>query len=259
MTRTARGLQGFIIVQIPKNFPKNVLNLFLRDGTIAGQLFFTTTVCCFMGVQLVVAAGSRAGQVIPVVGERFVIGRADDCNLKPRSELISRYHCEIFLKGGEVFIRDMGSKNGVFLNEAQITETKQLNNGDKLVVGPLEFFANITVEGAPPKPPKVKSVSDAVARTVALQSENTEKSQEDSIADWLLASGESNELETRTMVDASELMTHLQTQSEEAESREKDDQEASGMQSGSGLRSGAPASSRDAASDLLRKFFKGGK
>jgi pSer/pThr/pTyr-binding forkhead associated (FHA) protein len=212
-----------------------------------------------MGVQLVVAAGSRAGQVIPIEGERFVIGRADDCHLKPRSELISRYHCEVFWKDGELFVRDMGSKNGVFLNDNQITETKELKNGDKLAIGPLEFFAHITIEEKPRKPTRVKSVSDAVARTVALQSENVEKSQEDSIADWLLAAGESgDELETKT-IDASELMAHLQTQTEETENREKEEQEVSPSEGGLGLPSNTPASSRDAASALLRQFFKGGK
>jgi len=210
-----------------------------------------------MSVQLVVAGGSRAGQVIPIVGERFVVGRADDCNLKPRSELISRYHCEIFLDDGTAFVRDMGSKNGVFLNESKITETRELKNGDHLAIGPLEFFVHITVEMKAQKMSKVQSVTDAVARTVALQSEGTQKSPEDTITDWLLAAGESgNELETRT-IDASELIAQLHAQSEDSASRNPE-QEDSGMHSGIS-KSDGHASSRDAASELLRKFFKGGK
>ena len=210
-----------------------------------------------MSVQLVVAGGSRAGQVIPIVGDRFVIGRADDCNLKPRSELISRYHCEISLKDGAAFVRDMGSKNGVFLNENQITETHELKNGDKLTVGPLEFFVHITVEMKVQKIPKVKSVSDAVARTVALQSEGSQQNQEDAITDWLLAAGESgDELETRT-IDAAELMAHLNAQSADAAEQEAE-KEDTGTRSGISKPDG-PASSRDAASEMLRKFFKGGK
>jgi len=65
-----------------------------------------------MVVQLVVASGNRAGQIIPVSLEKFIIGRADDCHLKARSELISRYHCAI-LVGDEVMVRDLGSRNGV--------------------------------------------------------------------------------------------------------------------------------------------------
>ena len=212
-----------------------------------------------MSVQLVVATGSKAGQIIPIVGDRFVVGRADDCNLKPRSELISRYHCEIFIVDGEVFTRDMGSKNGVFLNDHQITETNQLKNGDKLTIGPLEFFVTIIAEGRPQKPPKVKSVSDAVARTVAIQSENANKNQEDSIADWLASGEGGDEMDTRT-IDASDLMAQLNAQSADAASREQAEQEDSGVKSGSGTHTRpGTASSRDAASELLKKFFKGGK
>ena len=208
-----------------------------------------------MSVQLVVAGGSRAGQVIPVMGDRFVVGRADDCNLKPRSELISRYHCEITLKDGTAFVRDMGSKNGVCLNENKITETQELKNGDKLSIGPLEFFVHITVEMKAQKMPKVRSVSDAVARTVALQSEGNPQNQEDTITDWLMTAGESgDELETRT-INAAELLSHLNAQSANVAERE--------MKEDTGTHSGThkdnPASSRDAASEMLRKFFKGGK
>ena len=213
-----------------------------------------------MGIQLVVASGSRAGQVIPIVGERFVIGRAEDCNLKPRSELISRYHCEIFSDDGSMFVRDMGSKNGVFLNGRKITETNELNNGDKLVIGPLEFLVHLASEAKPQqhrptKPPKVKSVSDAVARTVALQSENLQKNTDDTITDWLLAAGENgDEVDTRT-VDASELLVQLHAQSARVDDPDGEDIEDEPPRSGIIN----PGSSRDAASELLRKFFQGGK
>ena len=149
----------------------------------------------------------------------------------------------------------MGSKNGVFLNDERISETHELKNGDKLAIGPLEFFVHMPVVPKPQKTAKVKSVSDAVARTVAIQSENTQKNSEESIADWLLAAGESgDELETRT-IDASELMAHLRAQSESAADMEQGDK--SGQHTSP--RSGTPPNSRDAASELLRKFFKGGK
>jgi len=251
-------------VAYPVHSVNERMDKFWRTSCIFSRRWVQSTRClagfpvrCLMSIQLVVASGSRAGQVIPIIGERFVIGRADDCHLKPRSELISRYHCEIAMKEGKVFVRDMGSKNGVFHNEEQITETKELKNGDKLAIGPLDFFVNITVEMKPQKATKVRSVSDAVARTVELQSGGTQKSQEDTITDWILAAGESgDDLETRT-VDASELMAHLHAQSEEAANREKEGQEEEDVPSG--IRPSSPASSRDAASELLRKFFKGGK
>ena len=98
-----------------------------------------------MFVQLVVAAGNRAGQVVHVVGEKFIIGRAEDCHLISRSELISRYHCAI-LVGKEVVVRDLGSKNGVWLNGDKVNAQHKLQTGDKLVIGPLEFFVNIIAD-----------------------------------------------------------------------------------------------------------------
>jgi len=90
-----------------------------------------------------------------------------------------------------------------------------------------------------------------------LQSEGAKKSQEDAITDWLLSSGESgNELETRT-IDATELISQLHAQSEDTAKREKEREDAE-ARSGVSKPDGH-ASSRDAASELLRKFFKGGK
>lgn len=103
-----------------------------------------------MVLQLVVATGNRTGQIIPVEEEKFIIGRAADCHLKTRSEMVSRYHCAI-LVGDDTVVRDLGSKNGVRLNGEKISGESKLQDGDKLVVGPLEFyvhFADIpTVDG----------------------------------------------------------------------------------------------------------------
>jgi len=95
-----------------------------------------------MIVQLVVATGSKAGHIIPVLVERFIVGRAEDCHLKPRSEVISRYHCAILI-GDDVVVRDLGSKNGVRLNGEKVNAEQKLKNGDLLVIGPLEFYVHI--------------------------------------------------------------------------------------------------------------------
>lgn len=98
-----------------------------------------------MLVQLVVASGNRKGQVIPVSIEKFIIGRAEDCHLKSKSELISRYHCAI-LVGNDAAIRDLGSKNGVRLNGKKIDTEQKLSNGDHLVIGPLEFYVHVVAD-----------------------------------------------------------------------------------------------------------------
>jgi len=100
-----------------------------------------------MIVQLVVAAGNRKGQVIPVSEEKFIIGRAADCHLRPSSELVSRYHCALLVGDEAVTARDLGSRNGVRLNGEKISAEHKLQNGDKLVIGPLEFYVRIAADG----------------------------------------------------------------------------------------------------------------
>ena len=99
-----------------------------------------------MAVQLVVTSGNRTGHIVPVSVEKFIIGRAEDCHLRSRSELISRYHCAI-LVGNDVVVRDLGSKNGVRLNGERVITEQKLNNGDKLGIGPLEFYVHISADG----------------------------------------------------------------------------------------------------------------
>ena len=131
-----------------------------------------------MKVELKVLGGSRSGQVIPITIPQFMIGRAEDCHLKPRSELISRYHCAILTESAYVAVRDLGSKNGVYVNGERIGVEQELKNGDRLAIGPREFEV---VDRATPnseRKPKVESISDVVARTVEQNSINVATAQQ---------------------------------------------------------------------------------
>jgi len=98
-----------------------------------------------MDVRLVVANGRNIGHVIPIAGAEFLIGRADDCHLRPRSDVISRYHCAILVKDAFVIVRDSSSKNGTFVNGRQVMGEQVLQHGDRLRVGQLEFDIDISV------------------------------------------------------------------------------------------------------------------
>ena len=199
-----------------------------------------------MDIQLVVASGSKEGQVIPITGPKFIIGRADDCHLKPRSELISRYHCAIISDEGYVAIRDLGSKNGVFLNGDRVGLESEIKNGDKLSIGPLEFYVHLSVSTKAAKKPKVESISDAVARTAEIQSAAKEQDDEIEVADWLLGSDESDQdQETKTIEMPSGAL--------EAMKQEMPKPAAPAPSQGQ------KPNSQDAAANLLKNFFKGGR
>lgn len=210
-----------------------------------------------MDVQLVVAGGSKAGQVIPIAGPKFIIGRAEDCHLKPRSELISRYHCAVISEDGYVAVRDLGSKNGIYVNGERVSMEQELQNGDKLNIGPLEFYIHLTVDVKGQKKSKVESISDAVSRTVEIQ-EGTKKpdEKESEITDWLLSSDESTSNDETRTINPDELAELMKNNAE----KQEEESAPSETTSGSGVfRKPEAATSRDAAANLLKNFFKGGR
>jgi pSer/pThr/pTyr-binding forkhead associated (FHA) protein len=118
-----------------------------------------------MEVQLKVLVGNNIGQVLKVPGPKFFIGRAEDCHLRPGSDLVSRHHCVLILEGSTLVIRDFGSKNGTLINGERIIGETTLNNGDHLKIGPLEFELQMSESLAGAKRPKVHSIKEAAVRT----------------------------------------------------------------------------------------------
>jgi pSer/pThr/pTyr-binding forkhead associated (FHA) protein len=119
-----------------------------------------------MDVKLHVVGGKQAGMQIPVPGPKFLIGRANECQIRPNNALVSRRHCAILIEEGAAVIEDLGSSNGTFVNDERI-QRQPLKNGDRLKIGVLEFEVHLSVDVGGKKMPKVRSVQEAAARTVA--------------------------------------------------------------------------------------------
>ena len=119
-----------------------------------------------MDVKLIVVNGKNAGRAIPIASSKFFIGRAEDCHLRPRSDLVSRHHCALVVENGRVSIRDFGSKNGTLVNGQRVQPEMELKNGDRLTVGSIEFKVELSVSVGGKKKPHVKSVGEAAQRTV---------------------------------------------------------------------------------------------
>ena len=110
-----------------------------------------------MKVSLVVASGVHQGKVVPIVGAQFLVGRDPQCQLRPASQAVSKQHCAIIIRDGNVFLKDFGSTNGTTLNEVVVqNEERQVNDSDSLKIGPLDFTvrieATIPIEDGTPLP-----------------------------------------------------------------------------------------------------------
>jgi pSer/pThr/pTyr-binding forkhead associated (FHA) protein len=217
-----------------------------------------------MDMKLIVLGGKNAGKKIRVTGPKFFIGRAEDCQLRPRSDLISRHHCAIMVEEGYVALRDFGSKNGTYVNGKKVAGEQELKSGDKLEVGQLAFEVSLEVVLGGHKKPKVRSVGEAAARTV-----DSAAGEDDlDVAGWLQEE-EEDKADTQT-IDLEQLGQAVSTETQAADSAAETTQEGSSEEEGEEEEGGpkvvgvwakskkkiTAASTREAAADVLKNFFR---
>ncbi len=93
-----------------------------------------------MDVRLKFVLGPMSGQTVPLAEGELVIGRDKDCGLGPMSDFISRHHCVLTLTDDTLTIRDLGSKNGTFVNGSRVgTGATILTHGAIVWVGDFAF------------------------------------------------------------------------------------------------------------------------
>jgi pSer/pThr/pTyr-binding forkhead associated (FHA) protein len=70
---------------------------------------------------------------LPESGE-IVIGRSSELDMVLVEDMVSRRHAKISVEDGDIFLEDLGSTNGSFVNGEKITRTK-LAEGDRILIG----------------------------------------------------------------------------------------------------------------------------
>jgi len=231
-----------------------------------------------MKVKLKLLKGSEAGKEIKIPTPKCLIGRGDDCQLRPKSDAISRRHCVVYVKNGQLLVRDLKSRNGTWVNGERLTEDRALKSGDRIQFGPLEFEIVIDHSLGGEKKPKVSSVKEAAARTTS-SGQDTVQLDDSDISDWLAEADEEERArrrgapETRQLkldeTDQLSMQRQLEKQAEKrAEEGEEEPEDETKQAVLAGKAKGkktfgklpqrpetAPQNSRDAAAEMLKKFF----
>src|SRR5262245_34822813 len=70
---------------------------------------------------------------------QFVIGRTSDCQLSLDDPLVSRRHAVLVVDIEGVFLDDLGSRNGVFVNGTRIEGRSRITDGDAIRIGSQEI------------------------------------------------------------------------------------------------------------------------
>lgn len=132
-----------------------------------------------MQVKLKVARGAQAGQEIPIPTARFLVGRGEECHLRPRSDAVSRRHCALLVEDNRVTVHDFGSKNGTYVNGERVEGLQVVENGDQIHIGPLHFELVVDHVLGGAKRPVAKDVKEVAARTASSSTDDLD------IAKWL--------------------------------------------------------------------------
>jgi pSer/pThr/pTyr-binding forkhead associated (FHA) protein len=97
-----------------KSLPKDKIGLMVIKGPIIGESFF-------------------------IKKDIFKIGRNPDSDILLDDITVSRQHAVIEKAGGDLFIKDMESLNGTYVN-GKIIELSKLSNGDRVQIGKYLFL-----------------------------------------------------------------------------------------------------------------------
>ena len=85
-------------------------------------------------VLVIRAGGGRVGESFPLDGDRLTIGRRPDSDIFLDDVTVSRDHSLVVRRGGDLYLDDLGSLNGSYVNRRRI-ESHRLEDGDELQIG----------------------------------------------------------------------------------------------------------------------------
>jgi len=102
---------------------------------------------------LVVQSGPRAGQTFPLHDGANTLGRAPGNDVLLSEASVSRSHARIMVRAEGIWIEDLGSTSGTFVNGRRVTGSTWLRSGDVVQVGGLVKLSVQGVRGAPPVSP----------------------------------------------------------------------------------------------------------
>ena len=130
--------------------------------------------------------GEFTGQEINVDRD-MLVGRHQDADLLLQAAEISRRHAALLLKDQALWVQDLNSSNGTFVNDIRIEQEKQLHDGDIVQSASLKFsvFAPTQentdlpeIEVEPVQTAPIQDLSDQGMPSIAERAAETEVSRD---------------------------------------------------------------------------------
>ena len=84
---------------------------------------------------VVVDPEAMKGQEFPL-GREVTVGRAGGCAVKLDADtFVSQLHARVFRRDNDLYVEDLGSTNGTFVNGKKVTSPVSVRKGDKIQFG----------------------------------------------------------------------------------------------------------------------------
>jgi pSer/pThr/pTyr-binding forkhead associated (FHA) protein len=118
---------------------------------------------------LVVESALSVAPPIPISAAMVVMGRGESCDVVLDDRHCSRNHAEIHRVGASFVLRDLGSTNGVFLNDVRVVADVELRPDDLIRMGESRIrfrLGGVDTRPVPTLPPSAASISLATTQDV---------------------------------------------------------------------------------------------
>ena len=88
-----------------------------------------------MPVQLLIVEPAEQRGRSYQLADELTVGRAAGCQVTLDDTYASQLHARVFARDGQLFVEDLGSTNGTYLNRRKVQGPQVMRRGDRLQVG----------------------------------------------------------------------------------------------------------------------------
>ena len=82
----------------------------------------------------VIEPPDHKGQTYELADE-LTVGRAGGCQITLDDTYVSQLHARVYRRDGQLYVEDLGSTNGTYLNRKKVTAPIAIRKGDRLQIG----------------------------------------------------------------------------------------------------------------------------
>jgi two-component system response regulator GlrR len=145
-------------VELPANLPTTSAIVGLGPDTFAPV----------PPMRLRVVGGPDAGALYAATSDTFTIGTHERADLILRDTTVSRFHCQVGVEKGRITVRDLGSRNGTFVDGVSVIHA-HLGDGATLAIGRTQLRFELGDEPVKMPVAEAERFGGMVGRSVAMR------------------------------------------------------------------------------------------